>query len=244
MATLEPITPPVDPSDDPLWHGIDAVDFDELGTPYSFARRLADENGWTPNYAARVIDEYKRFCYLAVRAGHAVVPSDAIDQVWHLHLAFSDHYWRVFCGEVLGMDLHHCPANGGDPEDAADHRESYAETIRSYVRLSGELPPTDIWPDTETQFGPGVAMRRVNPADYLIIRRPPKGLLWALQVALIFAILYFLYQANFTMAIVLGIATVGLALYRDRTDNRWKIKPWRDGDDGGVGTGGCSSRGI
>ena len=34
-----------------------------------FVRRLARDNGWSAAYAERVLREYKRFVYLAVRAG-------------------------------------------------------------------------------------------------------------------------------------------------------------------------------
>ena len=59
--------------------------FDEDGTKLTFARRLERENGWTPQFTARVIEEYRRFMFMAVCAGQPVSPSDAVDQVWHLH---------------------------------------------------------------------------------------------------------------------------------------------------------------
>ena len=65
-----------------------------------------------------------------------------------------------------------------------------------------------------------------------------------IQTALIFATLYFLWHGLFAVALGTGLATAGIAIHRDRTDNRWVTKPWRDGDDGGMGTGGCSTRGI
>ena len=68
----------------------------------TFADRLARENGWSAAKAARVVDEYRRFCFLAATAGHEVTPSDAVDQAWHLHLTYSRDYWERFCPEVLG----------------------------------------------------------------------------------------------------------------------------------------------
>jgi hypothetical protein len=244
MAGIDIADPLLDPARDPLWHRIDAVDLDRLGGAYPFSARLAAENGWTESYAARVMEEYKRFCYLAVRAGHPVVPSESVDQAWHLHLGFSRHYWESFCAEALGMDLHHSPADNGDADDVARHRDLYAETLNSYQGLSGEVPPPDIWPAADTQFSDKTDRRRVNPRDYLIIRRPPKGLLWALQIALVFGALYCLWRGDITGALIVGAVTATLAIYRARTDNEWKTKPWRDGDDGDVGTGGCSSRGV
>ena len=106
MANTELESPDLDPSQDPLWARIEAYEFDALDPGQPFVRRLAKENLWTEPYAERVIEEYRRFCYLAVQAGHPVVPSDEVDQVWHLHLGYSRDYWQEFCANVLGFDLH------------------------------------------------------------------------------------------------------------------------------------------
>jgi len=181
-----------------------------------------------------VIEEYRRFCYLAGRAGHPVVPSDAVDQVWHLHLGYSRQYWQEFCARVLGFDLHRAPTRA----DAVDEdRQSYDATLAAYERISGERPPEDIWPAANPRFGGDGTMRRVSTADYLIIRRPPKSMLWATQLGLILGALYSMWHGAYTIAVLVGVAAGALAIYRDWTDNPVKTRPWRDGDDGGLGTG-------
>jgi hypothetical protein len=67
MVASEIENPDLDPSQDPLWHRIDAFDLEGVDPALPFSRRLARDNGWTPDYAARVVEEYKRFCYLAGR---------------------------------------------------------------------------------------------------------------------------------------------------------------------------------
>lgn len=244
MATREFQSTDLDPSQDPLWHRIDAFDLDALDTSLPFSRRLARDNGWTPDYAARVVEEYKRFCYLSIRAGHAVVPPDQIEQAWHLHLSYSRDYWDEYCGKVLGVELHHDPARDSDTEDADRHRDNYAETMESYQRLSGEPPPPDIWPMAELLFADSGVMRRVNTKNYVILRRLPKGLLWVAQIALILCTLYFLWQGELVSAFIVGAAAAAVAIFRDKTDNKWVTKPWRDGDDDGTSSGGGSIRGI
>ena len=75
----------------------------------SFSQRLARENGWTHHFAKRVVEEYKRFMFLAVATGHPVTPSEQVDQAWHLHLVYTGSYWKDFCGNVLGQPVHHGP---------------------------------------------------------------------------------------------------------------------------------------
>ncbi len=50
------------------------VEFDIDGEPaeFSFTRRLARENGWSIDFAYRVVGEYKRFLFLLAAAGHPV----------------------------------------------------------------------------------------------------------------------------------------------------------------------------
>ena len=136
----------------------------------SFEQRLARENRWDRAFAGRVVTEYKRFCYLAVTAGHEVTPSDAVDQAWHLHLTYSRDYWERFCPHVLGTPLHHGPTAGGDAERQR-YYDQYARTLQSYEAHFGAAPPADIWPPAARRFGIDPLAVRVNPHDVAIIPR-------------------------------------------------------------------------
>ena len=147
-----------------------ALEIYEIGPPdaaLSFQARLARENRWSEAFAARVIDEYKRFCFLAVTAGHEVTPSDAVDQAWHLHLTYSRDYWQRFCPDVLGRDLHHGPTAGGGAEQAR-YFEQYARTLQSYEAAFGPAP-ADIWPDARRRFGRDPRGVRVHPGEVLFL---------------------------------------------------------------------------
>src|SRR5262245_15423178 len=114
------------------------VDFplDAPDTPLPFCRRLARENRWGDDYARRVLDEYRKFAFLAVTAGHLVVPSDQVDQAWHLHLLYTRSYWDHFCPEALGQPLHHGPSTGA-PTEQERLVDGYARTLASYERFFG-----------------------------------------------------------------------------------------------------------
>jgi hypothetical protein len=155
---------------DPLWARITKFPLDDPGSALPFSLRLARENGWSRHFACRVIEEYKRFCYLARRAGHSVTPSDEVDQAWHLHLLYTQAYW-TFCGRVLGRPLHHNPTRGG-PDESAKFREAYERTLASYRRMFGFDPPPDVWPSVAVRFAHPGAIRRVDTASYWLIPRP------------------------------------------------------------------------
>lgn len=131
-----------------LWQRLKQFPLDSSEAALPFSARLARENNWPSTYALRVIAEYKRFAFLAVAAGHPVSPSGNVDEVWHLHLTYSENYWRVFCPEVLGKPLHHQPTKGGW-EERGKFADWYRRTLESYREFFGEEPPCDIWPTPE-----------------------------------------------------------------------------------------------
>lgn len=149
---MERIEPAVwtDP-DRALWARIASHDFEPAGASLSFAGRLARDHGWSLAQARAAIDEYRRFCFLALRAGHEVTPSEEVDEVWHQHLAYSRDYWQVWCREVLRRDLHHGPTLGG-PAEGRRFAGQYAETLAAYEAWFGP-PPPGLWPGTAERFG-------------------------------------------------------------------------------------------
>lgn len=154
----------------PIWVALSNYTIGLDTSALSFEARLARENGWTRDFAARVIGEYKRFVFLAVTAGHAVTPSDAVDQVWHLHLTYTRDYWERFCPKVLGQPLHHGPTAGGRAEEAR-YFAQYADTLASYAQVFGEDAPGDIWPAAAKRLRDDPRARRVHPRDGVVVPR-------------------------------------------------------------------------
>jgi hypothetical protein len=155
---------------DPLWQALQAFELDGANAELSFTKRLARENGWHHAYAEQVVVEYKKFLWLAMRAGHPVTPSDEVDQAWHLHLVYTESYWEDLCGKVLGRPLHHGPTKGGANEDAKYH-DWYARTLASYEAAFGSRPPASVWPPPEARFDTHARFRRVDTGDHWVISK-------------------------------------------------------------------------
>lgn len=141
------------------------------GVALTFIDRLGRESGWSPATAQAVLEEYRRFCFLAVAAGHPVTPSDAVDRAWHLHLTYTRDYWERFCPDILGQPLHHGPTAGG-PDEQHRFYLQYAGTLRSYEHWFGEPPPVRFWPDAATRLNDDPRARWVHPRDAVILPRP------------------------------------------------------------------------
>lgn len=156
---------------DALWQRLEAFELDVEGASLPFSARLARDNSWSPGFAARVALEYKKFLYLACNAGHVVVPSEEVDQAWHLHLTYTRSYWDELCARVLQQPLHHDPTRGGKNE-GQKHASLYERTLDSYRATFGTAPPSDIWPPTLIRFGEAAHFRRVNLKRHWVIPRP------------------------------------------------------------------------
>lgn len=151
-----------------LWRELEAMRIGPEGAAPAFAARLARENGWTSGYAEAVVEEYKRFLFLAATGSEPVTPSDEVDQAWHLHLAYSRHYWDVLCAGILKRPLHHGPATGGEGKGSR-YRRQYEATLRLYRRVFGTAPPPAIWPDPGSRFS-GRSVR-VDRRHYWLVPR-------------------------------------------------------------------------
>jgi uncharacterized protein (TIGR04222 family) len=151
-----------------LYRRIRAFRFDPDGASFTFAQRLAKENGWSNDFTARVIEEYRRFAFLAASAGHPVSPSDTVDQAWHLHLVYTRSYWDEFCGKVLRTPLHHEPSTGGRSE-RAKFDDWYSRTLQSYRRFFAQDPPPDVWPAPAAKGKHAEEYRRVDLARYWVV---------------------------------------------------------------------------
>ncbi|WP_231936405.1 TIGR04222 domain-containing membrane protein [Fischerella sp. NIES-3754] len=151
-----------------LYTRIQEFSIDENDAIYPFSKKLAKENGWSAEYTKRAIEEYKKFAFLAVVAGHTVVPSEQVDQVWHLHLTYTHSYWDEFCAKVLQTPLHHNPTRGGSVE-LRKFQDLYIKTLASYERFFRQTPPLDIWPLPHIRFSIDTHFVQVNTQENWVL---------------------------------------------------------------------------
>jgi uncharacterized protein (TIGR04222 family) len=152
-----------------LWRRLERLPLDAPGTAQPFTARLAREQGWSLRYAVRVVDEYRRFLFLAAAAGPAC-PSEHVDEAWHLHLCYTRSYWNDLCRDVLDEPLHHQPTEGG-PAQLEHHRTMYLATLAAYREQFGSEPPADIWPAVDERFA-ATFKRSIDLQQHIVLPRP------------------------------------------------------------------------
>lgn len=163
--------------DNILWHKIESFQLDKEGAVTTFSAKLAEEQKWTAAFTKSAIEEYRKFIFLCCIAEDGATPSKIVDEVWHLHLTYTQSYWIDFCRNTLERDIHHYPSTGGEEEDEK-YRELYAITLQRYYETFGTYPPSDIWPPPRTILPPVKKNKLVITVAILIAVLPALLLLW------------------------------------------------------------------
>ena len=236
------------------WDRLRTLDFDATDAALPFSARLARDNGWSRGFAAKALEEYRKFCFLAVHAGHLVTPSDEVDQVWHLHLTYSRHYWDALCRDTLAKPLHHGPTEGGAAEDRKFH-DWYEATLSSYRRYFGE-PPNDVWPPAAERFHERDDFVRINRRAVVTLDRTvlERGALASLAGGGVLAVAHAVAQAEgaaeaapelgFVVALAAALIVVFIvAVARGRRRKPRGGAGKRRATDGAAATGGAASCG-
>jgi uncharacterized protein (TIGR04222 family) len=134
-----------------LWSKIQQFPLDDPNAAITFSHKLAAKQNWSPDFTARVIEEYRKFLFLCCISPNGASPSQVVDEAWHLHLTYTKSYWTDLCKNTLSINIHHHPSQGGDEEDHK-HRDWYAETLLLYESVFGTPPPDDIWPPPKIEL--------------------------------------------------------------------------------------------
>jgi len=129
---------------DLLWKRLHEFSLDKPNVSFSFSSKLSKEENWTEDFTAKAIEEYKKFVYLCCILPNGASPSEIVDEVWHMHLIYTENYWEEFCPNILQQKLHYHPSNGGQNENEK-HRNWFSETLTNYEKIFNQKPPHEIW---------------------------------------------------------------------------------------------------
>ncbi len=142
-----------------VWKSLENFEIDDPESSFTFTDRLCRENGWTMEFSLRAVLEYKKFLFLICISNKSQTPSDEVDQVWHLHLLYTNSYWIELCKNTINKKIHHGPTKG--MEERGVFSEQYDATLELYKLKFSQLPPADIWPHSKIRFS-SVNFMRVN----------------------------------------------------------------------------------
>lgn len=230
-----------------LWTKIQNFKLDNPSAQFTFSQRLARDNNWSTVFTQKTIQEYKKFIYLCCVSDQSITPSDAVDQVWHLHLTYTKSYWVDFCKHTLEKEIHHNPTKGGTSEKEK-YTNCYDYTFMMYTQEFEENPPQDIWLDNTTRFTQ-INFKRINVDNYWMIKKPitlrNSSLVMAALIALI-ASLFIQAQGSFiiififiAILVIISIFNKGKGNGNDNDCSYDDYSDWGDSDSGCSGCSGC-----
>ena len=136
---------------DPLWLKLNMMNPQGMQAFAPMTKMMEQQMGTGSETAQRVIEEYKKFLFLAMRAGHQVIPPGIINEVWMMHMQNAQNYW-----ENLGQMIAEKPVSQGiDAKSFGTMADAWTATLKSYEAVFGTKPPMDIWgkgPAPESPF--------------------------------------------------------------------------------------------
>jgi hypothetical protein len=153
--------------------------------PPKFLSNLQVEQLIDENTANKWFLEYRKYLVLAYLTKDMISPSEQVDQVWHLHMTYTQHY-RATCQNILQREFKHTPSLGGSAE-SKKYEGVYEETLSFYKAVFLIDPPQDVWETPQQRFEMAnfefrnlnlfrlavlYSMKVVNP-DFLQIKAPP-----------------------------------------------------------------------
>ena len=114
------------------------------------AARRNGERLWDDERVEHALGEYKKFLALMLWYPEAVlVPSEAIDDVWHTHVLNTARY-QADCETIFGRFQHHFPTFGESEEVQEEHLKGREETLRLFEEAFGATPES---------YGPNAYLR-------------------------------------------------------------------------------------
>jgi hypothetical protein len=141
---------------DPLWLKLAGMNIQGAQAMAPYLQMLEKQMGWSAGMASRVVDEYRKFLFLALRAGHQVIPPGMFQDMWTSQMQTAQDMFAQL-GQVLGEK----PAGGGfDASAFKAATDPWKQTLDSYEKLFGMAPPMDIWSKPAPQGNPFEAMMR------------------------------------------------------------------------------------
>ena len=118
--------------------------------PDNFVQNLMKEQLIGFNTANRWLLEYRKYLVLAYFIDKMISPSEQVDQVWHLHMTYTQHY-RATYQTLIERDFKHAPSSGGSSE-GKKFEDIYLETLKFYKAMFLICPPDDVWETPQQRF--------------------------------------------------------------------------------------------
>lgn len=210
-----------------VWNKLTDFPFDAPNLLETFPERLANSKGWTKEYTAEVINEYKRFLLLTVfdRNSYLVPPPD-VDLAWVIHQNYYPLVYEEICSTILNRNLKRASKELAMPfSNSGSNSTRYHKKIADYYDFTRSRyfeaflcePPTQIWTDVRRNYDQQVEFP--NPFNEGTIRFNSLWLKGPLMVLLFVGTYAF---SVFTIVILIALLAT-IHFYGERHTKGWRV---------------------
>lgn len=96
-----------------------------------------------------LIEDYKKYMYVAATSDESCTPSKDVDIIWHEHILFTRDYINHWCGKILKKVIHHEP---GTPDEQPKFKSAYEKTQAKIKKTYGSREES-VLPDVADSLG-------------------------------------------------------------------------------------------
>lgn len=188
----------------PIWNSIASFPLNEPNLIETFPNRLVKTFNWTAGYTERVMMEYRKFLFLCATSKCRIVPSWPVAMVWETHIHFYPLSWKMLSENLIRKKL---AISTIDDDSWQDLCKPYELTRDAYIDIFVELPPADIWPESENWFNEDIQWAlNVSKSRTLTI-----SVKWVIFLSVVLALLLAMILPNNNFIFILTILAVASA---------------------------------
>lgn len=115
-----------------------------------FINRVKEKNPhWNRSMIGFLIEDYKKFMYVAATSNKMCTPSKDVDIIWHEHVLFTRDYFNHWCADILKKVIHHEP---GTPDEQPKFKSAYEKTQAKIKKTYGSREES-VLPDVADSLG-------------------------------------------------------------------------------------------
>lgn len=146
-------------NENPIWKQLENFTFNASNQLENYTKKLAQRAKWTTPFTNEVIEEYKKFLFLAATEKCILVPPPPVDLAWKMHIEYFPLSWKNICSQILGIKLKRAnPPKENDDDPPFPRTVYYNQTLKIYSRVFHTWPSATLWPTSEEWFKTNITL--------------------------------------------------------------------------------------
>ncbi|MBO9636348.1 MAG: hypothetical protein J7578_24815 [Chitinophagaceae bacterium] len=158
--------------ENPIWKKLESCSFDSQGSTVRFHEMLARRGKWSTDFTTEVIEDYRKFLFLAATTKEILIPPPAVDLAWDINIHYFKSDWNELSKDIQLLKLRRIIPDSEDNKEPQWSYDNYNRTLELYHNIFHSWPDGRIWPTPREWFHPEIWIR--GKSGKSLIRIPVK----------------------------------------------------------------------